>query len=203
MIYFNRIEGSLFRIAGCIEQIVDCSGGTEITEESGIQRKSVAMLASLQEQKSARTIVFCNKIETCRKVENFLNRSIIGNDVEVLPYHAAIAGEKRDANLSRFLCTPKQDDGKEEKRLILVCTDRASRGVDSSFVDHVILFDFPREPSEYVRRVGRTARGAGGQGVVTVLVLGRQVKLAQHVSGRNQKGLPVHSIPAIIPANIE
>jgi ATP-dependent RNA helicase DDX18/HAS1 len=161
------------------------------------------LLASLQDQKSARTIVFCNKIETCRKVENFLNRSIIGNDVEVLPYHAAIAGEKRDANLSKFLSTPRQTGSEEQKRLILVCTDRASRGVDSSFVDHVILFDFPREPSEYVRRVGRTARGAGGQGVVTVLVLGRQVKLAQHVSGRNQKGLPVHSIPAVIPANID
>lgn len=40
---------------------------------------------------------------------------------------------------------------------------------------HVVLFDFPRDPSEYVRRVGRTARGANGSGVVTALVLGRQV----------------------------
>ncbi|HIE69408.1 MAG TPA: hypothetical protein EYP98_04180, partial [Planctomycetes bacterium] len=31
------------------------------------------------------------------------------------------------------------------------------RGVDSAYVEHVVLFDFPREPSEYVRRVGRTA----------------------------------------------
>ena len=38
-----------------------------------------------------------------------------------------------------------------------------------------MLFDFPRDPSEYVRRVGRTARGAGGKGVVSILVLGRQV----------------------------
>jgi len=41
-------------------------------------------------------------------------------------------------------------------------------------VSHVILFDFPRDPSEYVRRVGRTARGAMGTGTVSVLVLGRQ-----------------------------
>ena len=40
---------------------------------------------------------------------------------------------------------------------------------------HVVLFDFPRDPSEYVRRVGRTAR-AGSSGVVTALVLGRQVR---------------------------
>ena len=181
---------------GCVEQIIDCSGGDEISEESGIQRKSVAMLASLQEQKSSRTIVFCNKIETCRKVENFLNRSFLEDDTEVLAYHAAISPIQRDKNLSRFLHVPTNG---ESKRLILVCTDRASRGVDSAYVEHVILFDFPREPSEYVRRVGRTARGAGGQGVVTVLVLGRQVKLAQHVSSRNQKGLPVHAVPPVIP----
>jgi len=163
------------------------------------------MLASLQEQKADRTIIFCNKIETCRKVENFLNRSLVGDDITILPYHAAIKPEVRDRNLSNFLKVPhakpsnRKFDGHKSKRLVLLCTDRASRGVDSSFVDHVILFDFPREPSEYVRRVGRTARGAGGQGIVTVLVLGRQVKLAQHVSGRNQKGLPVHAIPAVIP----
>jgi superfamily II DNA/RNA helicase len=43
-----------------------------------------------------------------------------------------------------------------------------------TMVSHVILFDFPRDPSEYVRRVGRTARGAMGTGTVSVLVLGRQ-----------------------------
>ena len=69
-----------------------------------------------------------------------------------------------------FLTVPNDD-----QRMVLICTDRASRGVDTSYVQHVVLFDFPRDPSEYVRRVGRTARGAGGEGVVSVLVLGRQV----------------------------
>ncbi len=59
-----------------------------------------------------------------------------------------------------------------------------------------MLFDFPRDPSEYVRRVGRTARGAGGRGTVSSLVLGRQVPLARDIIERNQKGMPVHSVPA-------
>lgn len=60
--------------------------------------------------------------------------------------------------------------------------------MDSSFVEHVVLFDFPRDPSEYIRRVGRTARGAGGRGLVTALVLGRQVRVGQ---GVRNKGLEV------------
>ena len=79
--------------------------------------------------------------------------------------------------------------------MILVCTDRASRGMDTSAVKHVVMFDFPRDPSEYVRRAGRTARGAGGQGVVSMLVLGRQVQLAKQILERNEKGLPLHRVP--------
>lgn len=207
---------------GVTEQLVDCSGGGEVSEESGFRRKAAALLAVLQERRAARAIVFCNKIETCRKVENFLNRTLPrggGGEGEggrasgatVLAYHAAIAPERREANLKEFLATPgrpaptappqqAQQDGVPAKqaqqgRLVLVCTDRASRGVDSAYVDHVVLFDFPRDPSEYVRRVGRTARGASGSGLVSVLVLGRQVKLAQDIINRNQKGLPVHKVP--------
>lgn len=63
-------------------------------------------------------------------------------------------------------------------KMVLVCTDRASRGIDSAHVEHVVLFDFPRDPSEYVRRAGRVSRGAGASGVVSILVLGRQVRTA-------------------------
>lgn len=50
---------------GITEQLVDCSGGGEVSEESGFRRKAAALLAVLQEQRAPRTIVFCNKIETC------------------------------------------------------------------------------------------------------------------------------------------
>ncbi|CAL9116439.1 unnamed protein product [Musa acuminata var. zebrina] len=46
----------------------------------------------------------------------------------------------------------------------LVSNILASRGIDFAGVDHVLLFDFPRDPIEYVCHVGRTAQGAGGNG---------------------------------------
>lgn len=198
---------------GITEQLVDCSGGDEVSEETGFQRKVAALYAVLQEQRAPRTIIFCNKIETCRKVENFLTRTFGREDgVGVLPHHAAIADARRDANLRRFLAPPASSnpgrrrgvrqhgssDGSAE-RLVLVCTDRASRGLDSAFVEHVVLFDLPRDPSEYLRRVGRTTRGAGASGLVSVLALGRQVKLAKEIIERNQGGLVLHRLPAALP----
>ena len=52
-------------------------------------------------QKALRTIVFCNKIETCRKVENVLKRDTGQGEqgAVVLPYHAAIDDEQRIKNL--------------------------------------------------------------------------------------------------------
>lgn len=82
-------------------------------------------------------------------------------------------------------------------RMVLVATDRMSRGIDCMYCEHVVLFDFPRDPSEYVRRVGRTARGAGGRGVVTSIVLGREVALARDIMNRNERGMPVHKIPEL------
>ncbi|WP_333609302.1 DEAD/DEAH box helicase [Arsukibacterium sp.] len=49
------------------------------------------------------------------------------------------------------------------KHQVLVTTDLASRGLDLLQVSHVINFDLPKHPEEYVHRIGRTGR-AGAQG---------------------------------------
>lgn len=51
----------------------------------------------------------------------------------------------------------------------------------------MILFDFPQEPSEYIRRVGRTGR-AGRAGKVTILAFGRQVRIARDVIETSTSG---------------
>jgi ATP-dependent RNA helicase RhlE len=47
---------------------------------------------------------------------------------------------------------------------VLVATDIAARGIDVTSVSHVINFDLPAQPEDYVHRIGRTAR-AGASGV--------------------------------------
>ena len=77
--------------------------------------------------------------------------------------------------------------------------DIASRGLDVPNVDHVVMFDFPLNPIDYLHRAGRTARGmssgskkgAGatrGEGKVTALVTKRDRVLAAAIEGAVQRG---------------
>ena len=55
---------------------------------------------------------------------------------------------------------------KEGKLPILVATDVASRGLHVEAVSHVINYDLPQDPEDYVHRIGRTARaGAAGKAI--------------------------------------
>jgi len=151
------------------------------------------MLVALRGKRCSKTLIFCNTVETCRNVENVLRRKDRKNKrSKVWAYHNALSPEVRLKNLQMFSSSgnSSSEDGEES---ILVCTDRAARGIDfdASPIDHVLLFDFPKDPAEYVRRVGRTAR-AGRTGACTVLAYGWQLPIARQImglsDGKNKKG---------------
>lgn len=64
---------------------------------------------------------------------------------------------------------------------ILIATDVASRGLDMRVtVEHVILYDFPRNVIDYIHRIGRTAR-AGNNGYVTAFIGRADQSLAEQI----------------------
>jgi len=197
----------LHKISPCIEEeMIDCSitsssnkqqhglVATKINNNKVFDIKSKALINALDKSSSMRTIIFCNTIEQCRKVENMLSRHDRGSRIRyIYPYHGAIDGKIREENANNFVKIQNQ------KPTILISTDRASRGLDFSklAVDHVILFDFPREPSEYVRRVGRTGR-AGREGKATILVYGRQVAIAKKILNASIMSMKIEPSSGII-----
>lgn len=62
---------------------------------------------------------------------------------------------------------------KEGKSRIMVASDVAARGIDVQDVSHVINFDIPSLPEEYVHRIGRTAR-AGKEGTAISFVSAKE-----------------------------
>ncbi len=74
---------------------------------------------------------------------------------------AAIHGNKSQGQRERAL-----DMFKKGQVKVLVATDIAARGIDIDAVSHVVNYELPNVPEQYVHRIGRTARaGAGGSAI--------------------------------------
>ena len=100
--------------------------------------------------------MFCNTVASCCAAEHGLAKS----GVSCLCYHSDISSD-REENLGRYRLADSGGGG-IDAAAVLVCTDIASRGLDVPQVDHVVMFDFPLNPIDYLHRAGRTARGLGG-----------------------------------------
>jgi ATP-dependent RNA helicase DDX18/HAS1 len=184
----QQVRGpGLHRVAPTVkERLVDCSVPAEFNRDPAhcFDLKTKALLKALRQNRCRRTLIFCNTVESCRDVENLLTRKDRRGQVyEVGAYHNAITPEARNSNLATF-SKGRRDNHNDSVDYVLICTDRAARGVDfeQAPVDHVVIFDFPKDPAEYIRRVGRTAR-AGRTGASTVFAYGWQLPIARQVMG--------------------
>jgi ATP-dependent RNA helicase RhlE len=86
-----------------------------------------------------------------------VTRHLVGAGIDA----AAIHGNKSQPQRERALAGFRSGKGR-----VLVATDIAARGIDVEGVSHVINFELPNVPEDYVHRIGRTARaGAAGTAV--------------------------------------
>ena len=117
----------------------------------------VQLLLSRQEQSSrASSIVFCR---TCRQAE-LIGALLAKVGLKSASLHSVKPQRERMSSLSSF---------KSGHSKILVATDVASRGLDIPEVDLVVNHNVPRDPVDYVHRVGRTARAGRGGGAVSLV----------------------------------
>jgi len=152
--------------------------------------------------KQYRTLIFCNTVASCRAVEYAINQdAIVGGSfageagdkstttqaaagVRALSYHGDLNSEEREKNLQQFRVGNEQ---------YMVCSDIAARGLDIPEIGHVVMFDFPMNPIDYIHRAGRCGR-AGRKGLVTSIVAKRDMVLANAIQQCVHKGLPIDSL---------
>ena len=81
-------------------------------------------------------------------------------------------------------------DFKEGKLAVLVATDVASRGLHIESVSHVINYDLPEDPEDYVHRIGRTGR-AGALGLAVSFACDDYVFSLDAIEKRVGRKIPV------------
>jgi ATP-dependent RNA helicase RhlB len=119
----------------------------------GREEKFSLLLGLLRREGGERILIFSNTREEARRLEDRLIRN--GWDARALT--GDVDQRKRLRILNAF---------KEGQLPVLVATDVASRGLHIEAVSHVVNWDLPQDPEDYVHRIGRTARmGAGGKAI--------------------------------------
>ncbi len=109
------------------------------------------LLNVLRSADAVSTIVFANRRDQVRSLYEKLRKAGISCGI----LSGEITQQRRTKTLANF---------KEGKIAVLVATDVAGRGIHVDGVSHVVNYNLPEDPEDYVHRIGRTGR-AGATGV--------------------------------------
>jgi ATP-dependent RNA helicase RhlE len=126
-------------------QAMPASGVTQSVFPVSQESKPGLLLALLHEAEIGNVIVFTRTKHRANKVAKFL----MARGVNAERIHGDRSQNQRTEALAGF---------KSGKYRVLVATDIAARGIDVEALEHVINFDVPAVPEDYIHRVGRTAR---------------------------------------------
>jgi ATP-dependent RNA helicase RhlE len=120
-------------------------------------QKTDLLLELLKRVNYNSVLVFCRTKHGADRVAGLLKRA--NHAVAVL--HSNRTQREREQALQGF---------REGKYEVLVATDIAARGLDIADVSHVINYDVPQHPEDYIHRIGRTGRAEASGDAFTIMV---------------------------------
>jgi ATP-dependent RNA helicase RhlE len=126
-------------------QAAPAVGITQAVYPVAQELKSALFLALLQRGEMAEALVFTRTKHRADRLQKFL----VKNGIKAERIHGNRSMPQRTEALAGF---------KSGKYRVLVATDIAARGIDVEELGHVVNFDVPAVPEDYIHRVGRTAR---------------------------------------------
>lgn len=129
--------------------------------------KPIFLIKKIQEENWKQALVFTRTKHGANK----LCKKLINQGITAAPIHG---------NKSQTARTKALADFKSGAIRVLVATDIAARGLDIPLLPHVVNFELPNVPEDYVHRIGRTGR-AGASGEAISLVDGEEVALLRAI----------------------
>lgn len=145
------------------------------------ERKPVLLSHLISSQNWKQVLVFTRTKHGANRLAEKLEKDGITS--------AAIHGNKSQTARTRALA-----DFKEGKVRVLVATDIAARGLDIDQLPHVVNFELPNVPEDYVHRIGRTGR-AGCEGSAISLVCIDELEFLRDIEKLIQRSIPKQVVP--------
>ncbi len=146
----------------------------------GRKNKLWALCRILDSEKPSLALVFCST----KKMVDMLAHKLRAYGYSADAIHGDLTQAARDKVMSKF---------RSGKLRILIATDVAARGLDIEDISHVINYDIPENPEDYVHRIGRTARAGKSGRAITFVTQQEQhlVKAIENYSRSKLEGIEV------------
>src|SRR4030095_7831036 len=139
-------------------------------------KKKDALRDILRHEEFKNAIIFSNRKTTVRELATSLKRS----GFSVGQIQGDMDQSDRIAEFDRF---------KKDEITVLVASDVAARGLDVKGVSHVVNFDVPWQPDDYIHRIGRTGR-AGMKGIAITLATREDAEAIERIEKLTGMKLP-------------
>src|SRR5712664_2439899 len=120
------------------------------------ESKTALLLDLLERERFERVLVFTRTRRGAERLSHILE----ARDHKVNRIHSDRSQPQREAALRAF---------RDGRARVLVATDIAARGLDVDAVSHVINYDVPAVPEDYVHRIGRTGRAGNSGRAITIV----------------------------------
>jgi ATP-dependent RNA helicase RhlE len=143
--------------------------------------KSALLQHLLRNTEMPTVLVFTRTKHSARR----LTKAIAADGFAVAELHSNLTQAQRNRAMEKFRAGDIQ---------ILVATNIAARGLDVNHITHVISFDVPTVPEDYIHRIGRTAR-AEAEGDAFVLVSQAEERLLVRIERAIGQRLPRVTLP--------
>jgi ATP-dependent RNA helicase RhlE len=140
------------------------------------KRKTELLVHLVKDQQWFQVLVFTRTKHGANRLAEQLGK----NGITALAIHGNKSQGARTRALAEF---------KSAKLQVLVATDIAARGLDIEQLPHVVNFDLPNVPEDYVHRIGRTAR-AGNSGAAISLVSPDEMAYLRDIERLIRRSIP-------------
>ena len=158
---------------------------TQVIHPVGRGKKKQVLLHIIQQHNWSQVLVFTRTKFGANNVAEFLTK----NGVQAMALHGNKSQSARTQALAGF---------KSGEIRALVATDIAARGIDIDDLPHVVNYEIPNVPEDYVHRIGRTGR-AGATGEAVSLVCMDEEGFMMDIERFTKQQIPVQVIEGFGP----